>query len=303
MSTESIKNDKPLVTIIITTCKRPPELLIRAIKSALGQTYDKIEILVVDDSPADCIYRDQIRDYIRNLNDSRVSLIQHKTNLGACFGRNTAIALSTGEFIIYLDDDDEFLPECVEKKLSGFTSDDIGLVYSKRYLVKDDDPGFKNVPDQLMVKGDIFKYTIKKNNIAAFPMIRRECIVNCGGFDTQMKSAQDYEMWLRILLRYKANYIDEPLALVHLHDQGRITSTPTKAIQGTKRICKIYRSYYLLHPWAYHNRMLELCKLYLNYDKKAIAFLYLSSAILLNVFDFSENAKHCYMFFRKAIKK
>lgn len=281
----------PKVSIILSTYKRKPEMVVRAVKSAIAQTYTNIEVCVVDDSPADYEQREAVREAILALRDDRIQVIWHETNKGACAARNTAIRATNGEYVIYLDDDDEFLPDMVEKRLAGFTGKEVGLVYSKRYLCTNNDKSRMHVPKQLMVSGDIFKYTIQKNNIAAFPMIRRECFDTCGLFDEKQLSAQDYEMWLRILKKYKANYVDEPLAIVHLHNEERITSTPYKAIQGTERICELYRSYYRRHPYAYHFRKQELCKLYTQSGNRKKAFNCIISAILLGPTDMIENLR------------
>lgn len=289
-------NSNPKVSIILTTYKRRPEMVLRAVKSAINQTYNNIEICLVDDSPDDYEYRENVRQSILALGDNRIKIIWHEKNKGACAARNTAIRATTGEFIIYLDDDDEFLPEMVERRLNGFTEESIGLVYSKRYLCPDNDKSKMYVPKQLMVAGDIFKYTIQKNNIAAFPMIRRKCFEVCGMFDEAQFSAQDYEMWLRILHKYKANYIDEPLAIVYLHNEGRITSTPYKKIQGTERVCELYRSYYHRHLYAYHFRKQELCESYTRVGKRKKAFVCLIKAFLFGPIDIIENMR-CLKFY------
>lgn len=281
----------PKVSIILTTYKRRPEMVVRAVKSAINQTYTNIEVCVVDDSPNDYEHRDEVKQAILTLGDNRIQVIWHETNKGACVARNTAIHATNGEFVIYLDDDDEFLPEMVERRLTGFTDESIGLVYSKRYLCPNNDKGKMYVPKQLMVAGDIFKYTIQKNNIAAFPMIRRKCFDVCGMFDEVQLSAQDYEMWLRILQKFKANYIDEPLSIVHLHDEERITSTPYKAIQGTERICELYRSYYRKHLYAYHFRKQELCKLYTRVGERKKALVCIIKAFLFGPTDIIENMR------------
>lgn len=281
----------PKVSIIITTYKRKKEMVVRAVKSAINQTYLNTEIVVVDDSPSDYLHREDVRQAILALGDERIKVIWHDTNRGACAARNTAIRASNGEYVIYLDDDDEFLPEMIEKRLAGFTDSDIGLVYSKRYLCPNGDKSKMYVPEQKMIAGDIFKYVMQDNIICAFPMVRRECFDTCGMFDEEQLSAQDYEMWLRILQKYKANYVDEPLAIVYLHDEGRITSTPYKAIQGTERLCSIYRSYYRKHPYAYHFRKRDLCMRYMYGGNRKKAFQNFIMAALCGPTDVISNLR------------
>lgn len=290
--------NEPLVSVVITTYKRQPHMVLRAVRSVLKQSYQNFEIIIVDDSPSDYEYRKDVQMAIESLGSKKITLIVHEKNTGACVARNDAIALSRGDFIIYLDDDDEYLPECLEKKLSGFVNKDIGLVYSKRYICKDNNQDNMYIPDQLMVAGDIFKYTIQRNNIAAFPMIRKECFQKCGGFNPIMQSAQDYEMWLRILKTYKANFIDKPLAIVHVGEGERITTNPERAIQGTSEICKIYKSYYRTHPRAYHYRKQELSKLYAAKGDRLTSFHEWVKSVLLWPFDIKNNLLSLIMVFR-----
>ena len=280
-----------LVTIIITTYKRKPDMVMRAVHSAMNQSYLNTEIILVDDSPSDYIYREEIKNRIISLNSNKIKVIWHEKNLGACIARNTAIKASSGDYIIYLDDDDEFCSNIIEKRLSAFINDRIGLVYGPRYICINNNKDNMYVPKQKLVSGRIFNETIKKNNIAAFPMIKRECFDVCGLFDPNQLSAQDYEMWLRILQKYDANFNTEPLSIVHIHEGERITSTPYKAIQGTKRICQLYKKYYMRHPFAYHYRKQELCKLYCSGNDKRSAAKYLAQAIVLAPYDCIENLR------------
>ena len=82
MSEFSMEN-KPLISAVITSYKRTPEVVERALKSILSQTYENLEIIVVDDSPADYKLRDQVRDTVIKYGD-KVKYIRHEKNMGAC---------------------------------------------------------------------------------------------------------------------------------------------------------------------------------------------------------------------------
>ena len=106
-----------LVSVIIPTYKRKLDYVSNALQSVLNQTYNNIEIIVVDDSPNDFPYRDEIKNYIEKLNDDRVIYIRNEKNLGGSLSRNVGINASRGEYITFLDDDDEYMPGKVEKQL------------------------------------------------------------------------------------------------------------------------------------------------------------------------------------------
>ena len=97
-----------LVTVVITTYKRPPEIVNRAIQSVLMQTYPHIELIVVDDSPADYELREETARLVTGIGGN-TRYIQHEKNLGACAARNTGLKHANGVYIAFLDDDDEWL--------------------------------------------------------------------------------------------------------------------------------------------------------------------------------------------------
>ena len=104
-----------LVSVIIPTYKRS-SCLLRAINSVLNQTYKKIEIIVVDDNNEDSLYRTENEKKLEKyVNKNKIIYLKHKKNLNGANARNTAIKKATGEYITFLDDDDYFLPDRIEK--------------------------------------------------------------------------------------------------------------------------------------------------------------------------------------------
>ena len=105
-----------LVTAVITTHKRTPELVERALKSILAQTYENIEVFVIDDSPEEYELRSAVKNMIESYAEKNVTYIAHDKCMGACAARNTGLEAAKGEFIGFLDDDDEWLPTKLEKQ-------------------------------------------------------------------------------------------------------------------------------------------------------------------------------------------
>ena len=126
-----ITHEMDLVSAIITTYKRAPQIVERAVRSVVEQTYQNLEIIVVDDSPPEYPYRDDIRKITEKYRDKReIRYLRHEQNKGACAPRNTGIKDAKGLFVCFLDDDDEYAASKVEKQvrlLSG--SDYAGLIY------------------------------------------------------------------------------------------------------------------------------------------------------------------------------
>ena len=109
-----------LVSVVIPTCKRTWDCLDRAVTSVLRQTYDRIEVIVVDDNPASYERRSEIRQRMRELceRDDRVRYLINEKNLGGSYARNRGIAEATGVYTTFLDDDDLYLPQKIERQVA-----------------------------------------------------------------------------------------------------------------------------------------------------------------------------------------
>lgn len=291
---------KDLVTIIVTTYKRPKDMVSRAIKSIVEQTYNNLEIIVVDDSPSDYEFRDEVREAIMDFADYRITYLFNEKNIGACASRNRAILCSKGKYIMYVDDDDEIVPSCVEERLSKFTSDEIGLVYSDCYLLNET-TGEKKIHSERKYRGRVFDRLILKNFILAFPMIRAECFVKCGLFDEELPASQDFDMWLRISREFDVDYIDKPLSIVHIHEGDRITTNYKKRIRGLEIINEKYSDYLNSNKHALHIRTIELSPYYAVDRQWKKCFQHLTKGIFLEPFDIKINVLNLFIVLKKFI--
>lgn len=243
------------VTAVITTHKREPEIVERALNSILSQTYSPIQTIVVDDSPADFPLRDAVRQLVEG---KGVQYIPHEACKGACAARNTGLAAATGEFIAFLDDDDVWMPEKIEKQLEKF-SDGVALVYCG-YDVYCCATGETVKRRSVYLRGSVYEELIKENFIGStsFPLLRKSCLEEIGGFDVLMQSAQDYDVWLRLSQKYDVDYVEEPLVLYYVHDGERISKNHNKRIAGQKRLIEKNMSYLKQNGEAYWIRHIKL---------------------------------------------
>lgn len=246
--------ENKLVSVIITTYKRPAKILARAIESVLAQTYENLELLVVNDYPEDEILVKEIEILIEGYNDNRIKYIVHSSNQGACKARNTGIIHSKGEYIACLDDDDTWETTKLENQLKGFKSDKVGMVYSPFYNVYEDNS------KKLMVRGtksgNLFEDMLWTNCVGgtSMTMIRREVFDVCGMFDERLLSSQDYDMWLRIAKDYDIVCVNKPLIYRYVMQES-ITGNFEKQKKGFNLFTEKHSKYYIGNPDALNYRL------------------------------------------------
>ena len=230
-----------MVTVVITTCKREPEIVKRAVMSVIRQTYTEWEIFVIDDSPKDWPLRKDIeREMVSLAETNRIIYIQNESNKGACFSRNVGLHKANGEYVAFLDDDDEWLSDKLKKQVNALenASADVALVYGPFYI-EYDETEIKVSYECPFLSGELYEEIMKRGNLLggmSIPLMRTQCVIDVGGFDELMQSSQDVDLWLRMTKKYKAIGLPDYLAIYHIHDGEQITKNPQKKIEGLKRI-------------------------------------------------------------------
>lgn len=284
-----------LITAVITTHKRAPEFVQRALDSVLAQTYPHMEIIVVDDSPADFEQRDQIKQLVEA---KGAQYIAHDVCKGACAARNTGLAVAGGEYIAFLDDDDEWLPEKIEKQVAKFT-DNVALVYcGSKVCYSSTNTTVESVTAYR--RGSVYAELLKTNFIGAtsFPLLRRSSLMEIGGFDIMMQSAQDYDVWLRLAQRYEVDYVSEALAVYYIHTSDRITQNYQKKVAGLERIIAKNQSFLRQNPRAYWGRNMELAPYYAGNGQLGRSILTWVKAAVRCPWELKENLRHLYWIMR-----
>lgn len=228
MSTES------LITVVITTYKRQPEILMRAVHSVLSQTYKNLELYIINDCPENTALSEELQNALSKLQDSRIHYILHEKNYGACKARNTGISLSHGEFVAFLDDDDEWMERKLEKQLALFDDDSVGAVSCDYCTFKT--MNAKKTPRLTRTgtnKSSLVQALLWRNCVGGCsePLIRKSILENLGGFDESLPASQDYDMWMRIAQICTVKFIHEPL-VIHFYYDNSITGNYNKKING-----------------------------------------------------------------------
>lgn len=223
----------PTVSVIIPAYNRA-HLVMRAINSVLNQTFQDFEIIIVDDAS-----RDNTEELVRGIHDKRIFYIQHEKNRGGSAARNTGIKQARGEYIAFLDSDDEWLPEKLEKQLKVFeqSTNSVGLVYTG--IIKES----KQRRSVHQSRENTAQAILAENYVGttSTPLIKKECFLKTGLFDETLPSAQDWDMWIRIGQYYEFDFVTEQLVKYYLQDDS-ITRNREAKIEAYRIISKKYKN-------------------------------------------------------------
>jgi glycosyltransferase involved in cell wall biosynthesis len=196
----------PAVSVVIAT-HNYGRYLSAALDSALEQTFRDFEIIVVDDGSTDHTPA-VVQPYLREMR-----IVYERTERqGQPKAKNLGIRLARGPLIAFLDADDVWLPTKLERQMPLFEADrDVGVVYSRRLVIDDEGWELEYVQPPLH-RGWVLP-RIFRNNFVCFSssVVRRHVFDAVGGFDESIGLAIDYDLWLRVALGYRFDYVDQAL--------------------------------------------------------------------------------------------
>ncbi|MFJ5621686.1 glycosyltransferase family 2 protein [Peribacillus loiseleuriae] len=207
------------VSIVIPTYKRP-DFLERAINSVLNQDYGNFEIIVIDDNGQGTIEQIKTHQVIKKYtNLINFKYIAHEKNLNGSCARNTGIKNSSGDYICFLDDDDQFMKNKISKQVKLLEKQDEkwGACYTGNTRIYPTGTKFKHIPKK---RGNLyFEILASKVDLCAGStlMIKREVIDKIGYFDESFDRHQDIEFILRISRYYKIDVEMNSLVNIFMH--------------------------------------------------------------------------------------
>ena len=250
----------PKVSVIITTRNRLC-LLKKAIDSVLSQTYKNIELIVVSDNSSD-----GTDEYCKSLNN--ITFVPLKSGVGGGnVARNMGIEISSGEYIAFLDDDDYWCIDKIEKQINLALSRNSYCVYCLRYYVNAQTNEVSKETEVFCLEGDlssrVFRHYLTSTSCL---LVKRSILIDVGCFDVNIPKWQEYELMIRLSLVTPIYYVKEALVyyLNDSSDKNRISNQPERLRIAVKYIFKKYK-YRLLR--------LSPIDFYLFLDTIAIEFL------------------------------
>ena len=204
------------ISVVIPSYNRK-DFLKRSIDSAINQTKKPLEIIVVDDGSTDGTETMIKSDY------DFVKFIKQK-NKGVSAARNIGIKVSIGEWICFLDSDDEWKKDKLEKQINAMKSNPgYKFFHSNEIWIKN---GIRINQKKKHKKygGDIFDKCLDMCRISpSSVMIDKTVFDEVGNFNENLVVCEDYELWLRICDKYRVFFIDEPLIIKYGGHQGQLS--------------------------------------------------------------------------------
>lgn len=204
---------KPLVSAIIPNYNYA-QYVAEAVESALDQTYESLEVIVVDDGS-----KDGSLEVLEKFGD-RIKVIT-KQNAGVSAARNTGVAASSGEYVAFLDADDAWLPEKIEKQLELFTTvTSVGMVHTG--VVEVDESGARLRDDTNGMEGSVsgelllFERPVILGGGSGI-VVSRKAFEEAGGFDTRLSTSADWDFFYRIASRFSVGFVPDALLRYRIH--------------------------------------------------------------------------------------
>ena len=267
--------EQPKVTVILPTHNRA-HLVGEAIQSVVSQTYSNWELIVIDDGSTDKT-REAVEAFAQR--DRRIRYVFQR-NRGVSSVRAKGVELAQGKYVTFLDDDDAFYPEKLEIQVEFLEQHPtVELVYSYVDMVNGEKDFLRTWPTRPAVDfvGLIRECTIQPNSL----LVRKECFERLGSFRTDLRSCDDYDMWLRIAKIYPIEFLPAHVGTYRWHD-GNLSFNWRRRCQSYVRIFKWWLRQNLMGEERREVTLSALRMTYLHavdafeardYDKAAYYFL------------------------------
>lgn len=222
------------VSVIVPSYKRKRNLVKRALDSLLSQTYKDIEIVLVDDNAGENLkeYREENEFLVKELNSDKIILIKNEKNLGGSGSRNAGIMASSGEYITFLDDDDRYLPEKIEKQLNFMIENNLDMSFTDLRMHNERDKliDFREYSKIKSFDNDyLMRYHLTRQITGTLTfMYKREVLFKINLFEDVCMGQEYYLMSKTIQSNASIGYLRRSDVIGYRYDIEAISTGPTK---------------------------------------------------------------------------
>ncbi|SMF39923.1 glycosyltransferase family 2 protein [Desulfovibrio gilichinskyi] len=245
-------NYSPEISIIIPTYNRS-EMLCRAVRSVLGQSFTDFECLIVNDGSTD-----DTAQTLETYTDSRIKVL-FQENRGVSAARNLAIKESTGKYIALLDSDDEWLPKKLEMQLAFMRSENLDISQTNEIWVRND-KRVNQSKKYAKPSGMFFDRSLETCLISpSCAMFNKKFWDSVGPFDENMPACEDYDLWIRSGFKFPVGLLEDKLTIKYGGRPDQLTNSV-----ACFDLYRIYSIIKLLHCNELSLEELELAKVELQ---------------------------------------
>ena len=229
----------PLVSVVIPTFNTPAKYLLQSISSVLKQTYNNIELVIVDDSsdfPFSGVDKQILSD--------RITWVRSRVNSGVSAARNRGVELARGNWVAFLDADDWWDPKKISKQISALEITSTKWSYVGANIT--DSKGSVLRRKTATVTGDVLVNCLREFPISgscSSVVIDRIIFTNLGGFDTSNLVVEDWDFWIRCAREHPVVSVNENLTYIRQHDFSR-SSNSEQQINRVRRLFEKHATLY-----------------------------------------------------------
>jgi len=267
--------NEPLGSVIIPTCDRP-KLLKRAVKSVFGQNYSNFEVIIVDDS-----VKSSAKEVLEPFPKAKLKYVRLNEHGGGSVARNVGIQIAKGDFIAFLDDDDEYLPNFLGDLVQLFqNAENVQMAMGKVILY--------NEVGQICMEPNI---SIKKGFLSELIPIR--CVIPLNSFilkkqyleyfDISLPCYQDVDLIIQLAKRgIRFKYTNIPVSIYHCEQKrNRITVIKRRDIETGEILLKKHKNFLMNWPLFYATIIFNHSR---KYSKASEIFLFLKDSLPIRPF-------------------
>lgn len=239
----------PLVSVLIATYNRAEQLR-QCLVSVLQQDYQHFEVIVVSDGSTD-----ETPQVVASFDDSRLHFTEHQANKGYAAARNTGLMACHGEFLAFIDDDDEWMPYKLALQISVLQQlpEQVGLLYAwSKYLL----PNSRSRLHVPQLRGNVFPQMLGGQCIGSIPSIvmRKSAALRIGGWDENLSRGADGTFLLAVAREYHVDFVPAVVAVIHAEHPGRLSDNNRVHLLQANRALEtrlnLYSTDYAKYPEA-----------------------------------------------------